>query len=72
MVKEKSEQHIRAELFRVIRDELGDNAGNLYKQFYQEKSLEVTIEGISELLNELLGPNKTETLVMHIIQKAKI
>ena len=62
------DQTILDEIFKIIAFYLGDSAVVMYKNFYKNKSDDLILKSITELLNELTGP-KNATRQLNKINK---
>lgn len=60
---------IREESVKILQDYLGLETAKMYGDFYRDKPKEIVLESISELLSELVGTKKAQSIIANQITK---
>lgn len=67
MTLDKS-QKIRKAVVELLRRFFGDETADMYENFFQDEDAETILQSAKELLTEVLGEQKAEEEIQHIVQ----
>ena len=63
------EKKFKREALNLIAEYFGEYTKKLYIRFYEDKTTETVLASLEELLIEMIGPEKTEKVLLPLRQK---